>query len=262
MKNFVILFALIFLSISVAVGSESVRKFQLPAGAVIVETADLKPEGYPNRTIVLWMLNPVRNPSGFSSDPDYFYTCPDYTRGSHYTGPARVSLIDNTSNTIINTVEVKKEYFDGEDSFDIPYAILPGYYYQVEGKPVRNKEAKARVLALRDYNGDGKALEFALFDALACMGLPTALIGYSAKQDKVIQYKIRLESKEGNKSSVNVFHWCDYLFSTKPQKTGYWKYDIDYRGRGGSLNKYEIRYNVTEEMFEGSFRGVADIESN
>ncbi len=29
------------------------------------------------------------------------------------------------------------------------------------------------------------------------------------------------------------------------------RYEIDYRGRGGSLNKYEIRYNANAERFEG-----------
>ena len=32
---------------------------------------------------------------------------------------------------------------------------------------------------------------------------------------------------------------------------GSWKYEIDYRGRGGSLDKYEIRYDKQAERFEG-----------
>jgi hypothetical protein len=43
-------------------------------------------------------------------------------------------------------------------------------------------------MCLRDHNGDGDALEFALFDAPACMGLETTLVGYSRARDKVIQY--------------------------------------------------------------------------
>jgi hypothetical protein len=106
-------------------------------------------------------------------------------------------------------------------------------------------------LWLKDYNGDGKALEFALFDAEACMGLDTTLIGSSERQDKVIQYPIRL--KEGSdKSSVHESHWCDYLFSKEPKPAGHWKYEIDYRGRGGALEKYEIRYDPKSEQFEGT----------
>jgi hypothetical protein len=104
---------------------------------------------------------------------------------------------------------------------------------------------------LKDYNGDGKALEFALFDALACMGLDTTLIGYSEKQDRVIQYPVSLEVIEGSKHSNRVTMWADYLFNTKPRRPGYWKYEIDYRGRAGSLDKWEVQYNAAKERFEG-----------
>jgi hypothetical protein len=40
------------------------------------------------------------------------------------------------------------------------------------------RPALVEVLSLEDYNGDGKAYEFALFEQQACMGLQTALLGY------------------------------------------------------------------------------------
>ena len=135
---------------------------------------------------------------------------------------------------------------------DLPYAIRAGYYYKVKGSPRKGEEAKPNLIWLSDYNGDGKALEFALFDALACIGLPTTLIGYTEQQDKVIQYEILLEVKGNDKQTTEVSHWCDYLFSKKPTAQGYWKYEINYRGRGGSLVKYEIRYNGRKERFEGT----------
>jgi hypothetical protein len=124
-------------------------------------------------------------------------------------------------------------------------------YYHIKGKPDRIGERKARVLFLKDYNGDGKALEFALFEAHFCMGLATTLIGYSEARDKVIQYPISLEVIEGQNRSTDVSRWADYLFAKKPTKRGYWKYEIDYRGRGGPLAKYEIRFNAKAERFEG-----------
>jgi hypothetical protein len=105
---------------------------------------------------------------------------------------------------------------------------------------------------LRDYNGDGRAEEFALFDALACMGLPTTLIGYSESKDRVVQYPVNLQVTEGAKRSERTTYWPDYLFSRKPLRPGYWKYEIDYRGRAGTLDKWEIRYNRQAERFEGS----------
>jgi hypothetical protein len=52
--------------------------------------------------------------------------------------------------------------------------------------------------------------------------------------------------------------WCDYLFSKKPMSPGYWKYEINYRGRGGSLDKYEIRYDAQYETFVGTLVWTAD----
>ena len=106
-------------------------------------------------------------------------------------------------------------------------------------------------MRLKDYNGDGRALEFALYDAWACMGLETTLIGYSERQDRVIQYPIHLTIKGGQQES-SVSPWADYLFSRRPARPGHWKYQIDYRRRGGSLDAYDVKYDREKERFEGS----------
>jgi hypothetical protein len=139
-------------------------------------------------------------------------------------------------------------------------AIRRGYYYRVEVLARNGVEAKPTVMWLRDYNGDGKALEFVLFEAEACMGLRTTLIGYSEKQDRVIQYPVRLDVAEGSKHSTSLSFWADYLFSSKPLRPGFWKYEIDYRGRAGSLDKWEVRYNALKEQFEGNVTMVHDQE--
>jgi hypothetical protein len=221
----------------------------LPKGALIVETQKLPSVKHGTRALVFWLLNPKRNPSDYGSEEPI--PCPDQSGGSHYSGPTRVSLLNLVTNTIINTVKVVKEYEDDEDSFDVPYAIRKGYYYHVAAPVRRTVEGRPRLMWLQDYNGDGKALEFALFDALACMGLQTTLIGYSEKQDRVIQYPIHLDVIEGNKHSTRVGYWADYLFNKKPHRPGYWKYDIDYRGRAGPLEKWDVRYNPKLEQFEG-----------
>lgn len=198
--------------------------------------------------LVIWMLSPRKNSTNYPRDE--IYSCPEHTRGSHYSGPTRVSLIDSATHKIINTIKIETGGSD-EDSFDVPYAIRNGYYYRVPARVKRGVETKPNLIWLRDYNGDGKALEFALFDAVACMGLETTLIGYSEKQDRVIQYPVSLEVIEGTKHSTRSSPWADYLFSRKPLRPGFWKYEIDYRGRGGSLDKWEVRYNPAKELFEG-----------
>src|SRR5262245_30711763 len=170
------------------------KKFELPSGAVIIEEQPLESENHPDRALILWMVNPTKNPSDAQKDPEEPYMCPDETRGSCYSGPTRVSLLNTTTRAIINTIEIKDGHFEGvtgledkADSFDIPYAIRKGYYYHTdsdaqegredgEGPAVQGEEIKASVMWLKDYNGDGKAQEFALFDAAYCMGLLTTLI--------------------------------------------------------------------------------------
>ncbi len=139
-----------------------------------------------HRALVLWMQSPLKVPRDNPDDP---YTCPEYTRGSHYSGPTRVSLVDPQTKKIINTIKILN--FEDDDTFDIPYRIESGLYYHVAGVP-KGKEGKPTIMWLKDYNGDGHAWEFALFDAVACMGLPTTLIGYSEAQDRVIQYPVAL----------------------------------------------------------------------
>ena len=226
------------------------QNYPLPKGSLLVETRALPSKARAGRALLLWMINPSRNPRE-TGEP---YTCPEETRGSYYSGPTRVSLVDTGTGRIINTLEIRQEYMEGADSFDIPYRIHDGYYH-VRGV-ARGKEGKPAIMWLRDYNGDGRAQEFALYDALACMGLPTTLIGYSESKDRVIQYAVEVEVFEGRGRSQRTTYWPDYLFSRQPQRPGYWQYEIDYRGRAGSLDKWEIRYNRQRERFEGSVRYI------
>src|SRR5258708_6812907 len=76
----------------------------------------------------------------------------------------------------------------------------------------------------------GRAQEFALFDAEACMPLATTLIGYSEAQDRVIQYSAKIEVISGPEGTTQTMYWVNYLFNRKPERRGYWKYQIDYRG--------------------------------
>ncbi|HWS53538.1 MAG TPA: hypothetical protein VN228_05405 [Pyrinomonadaceae bacterium] len=226
----------------------------LPRGAFVVETRPLDLGGGRRRALLLWMLGPSRHP--FAGGDDESYTCPDQTRGSHYHGPTRVSLLDTAAGRVINTVRVMPDDEGAEDVFDIPYRLRPGNHYHVEGGDER-KEGRAVVTRLRDYNGDGESLEFALYDAVACMPLMTALYGYSRRQDRVVQYDFHLEVSDGGKISRQVWRWVDYLFAREPARPGRWNYEIDYRGRGGSLDGFEIRYNPSLERFEGKVARTA-----
>jgi hypothetical protein len=199
------------------------------------------------------MLRPKKYPRG----PDEVYTCPEETRGSFYRGPARVSLVDAGAGRVVNTLRVLQEYSRGEDEFDLPFRIKAGGFYHVERTPA-GREGRPSILWLRDYNGDGRRLEFALFDALACMGLETALFGYSERQDRVVQYAVSLETEYAGKKTTDVLNWVDYLFSREPSGPGRWKFEVDYTGRGGTLDSYDVRYDARAERFEGTVRRVGE----
>lgn len=247
MKYFLIrilLLAGVCLSASPIFAASAGSEYELSDGATIIETQPITP----NRSLILWMVRPTKHPRDTPAEP---YMCPEYTRGNYYSGATRVSLVDPQTRKVINTVKVSLEPEEGADEFDLPYHIRPDHYYHVEGVP-KETEGKPEILWLKDYNGDGKAWEFALFDAQACMGLATTLIGYSERQDKVIQYQTQLAVTDSKrKRSVTTEYWTDYLFSKKAKVPGSWKYEVDYRGRGGSLDKYEIHYDKQAEMFQG-----------
>ncbi len=237
-----------FIFLFVVFGSSLLAQ-NLPKSAVILERKNVTA----NREMILWMPKPEKHPR---TEEDDIYTCPDQTRGHYYSGVAKVSLIETKTKKIINTIEIVSDGISDENNtLDLPYLIQRGYYNVP--KIGKNKEGKPNLLNLSDYNNDGKPYEFALFDAVACMGLETTLIGYSEKQDKVIQYQTELKID----GKISKEFWVDYLFGHKPNKQGVWQYEIDYRGRGGALEKYEISYDKKREVFFGKRTSIADDES-
>jgi hypothetical protein len=229
----------------------------LPATSLIVERQPLPGSAHQNRALLLWMEHFEKHDESRRLKQDSDYTCPDMTTGSvYYSGPTRISLIDTSSNKVINTVKLLSP--DGKDSFDVPFRIAKNIWghsghYEVPG-PLVHGEGKPALLALKDYNGDGKALEAAFFVAEACMGLPTTLIGYSISQDRIIQYEVdSCALGEDGKTRAPAATWVDYLFAKAPLRPGYWKYTIDYRGRtddGNGLERFEIRYDAKHERFK------------
>ena len=223
----------------------------LPKDAFIVETKELPDGAHPNRALVLWMLHPEKHDRGPLSEENP-YACPEATQGSYFLGPTRISLADTSAGRLLNTVKLDSR---GSDKFAVPYRIRPegAYlsYYHVP-PPLTHGEGKPELLDLRDYDGDGEALEVAFFSAETCMVLGTTLIGYSKRQDMVMQYWVELT--HGGKREF--CKWVDYLFAKSPQHPGYWKYEIDYRGRSGYLDQYEIRYDPALERFYGTLKSV------
>jgi hypothetical protein len=219
----------------------------LPGRSIIVEARRLPDPARSNRAIVLWMIAPSQNPR---EDPEEPYTCPEESRGHSYTGPTRVSLVDLPQKHIINTIQIRDVHFPRKDLFDLPYRIHPGLY-TVEQTDEYN-EGTPRLLDFRDVNGDGKPYEFTFFDAVFCMGLETTLLGYNDRLDRLVQYPVDLDITLFGKRRKKTKIWVDYLFSKAPIRAGVWHFEIDYRGRGGCLDVYDIKYQSERERFNGT----------
>lgn len=217
----------------------------LPADAIILERSEIPQHLQANRALILWMSNPAKYPRTSSTT----YTCTETTSGSYFRGPTRVSLLDTEKDSIINTIKVA-DGSNGEDLFNIPYDIRGGLYYYVPGG-TETTEGKPVILYLYDYNGDGLPLEFAFFNAVSCTKLQTGLLGYVQKIDRLIWYPIRFAITTSDNTANETHQWMDYLFSKIPIKPGHWKYTIDYRDSGGTLDTYEVTYDQKRTRFSG-----------
>lgn len=228
---------------------------ELPPGALVLETRGVPSSNHSNRQLGLWMKNPEVHEQKLAAES---YTCLDGTRGSSfYRGPTRISLFDTLTQRIINTVEIKLDTVPngpGADVFDIPHWVKPGYY-SVE-PPLRSGEGQAIVMDLKDYNGDGRPLEFALFNAQSCTVFDTQLIGYSERQDRVIQYSIHLTGEWSRVASHPTVLWLDSVFLQKPVRPGVWNYTRYYDRMFGRLKiafgaraVFDIQYDPAGEAF-------------
>ncbi|HLJ49429.1 MAG TPA: hypothetical protein VKU01_25625 [Bryobacteraceae bacterium] len=210
---------------------------------LVIETQVLKGIGK-SRELVLWMCDAEKHDADI--DPEA-YTCPDETTGHFYRGRTSVSLVDAVTKNVINTVPVTASW-PNDGTFDIPYKIA-GFFYHVAGPLNKYHEGKPTIMWLKDYNGDGEATEFALFEASNCTIVETTLFGYSRPQDRVIQYPIHLLQREGSITKPRDRPWVDHLFINKPESPGHWKWQYQYHV--GGLTHFDIRYVPAKEEFEG-----------
>ena len=156
----------------------------LPAGAKIIESADIHLGGGQTRTLILWMTNPERVSATWD-------TCSDYVYGDHWFGPTSLSLIDASKQKLINTIRVRSSAdAENKGSFAVPFFTLDGPYHVPH--PDKDKKGRPLILNLQDLTGEGTKGQFALFDYAACGIDQTSVFGYSPKLDKVLQYSVEV----------------------------------------------------------------------
>jgi hypothetical protein len=148
----------------------------------------------------------------------------------------------------VNTVEVHGPD-SSEDQLDVPYLIRSGFYYRVR-RGTSKRASRPTILDFRDFNGDGRALEFALYEKDNCTKVMTRLIGYSPRQQRVITYPAHLRCDRDGQVAQETWDWVDYLFLEPPTGPGRRSYDLTYMG---TPLHFDIRYDRTHERFEGEY---------
>jgi hypothetical protein len=228
----------------------------LPDGAVLLEEQSLPVWAHADRALVLWVWPSQDKPlhwrerfaeiGAIPEEDEDGYTCPEQATGhSHfYRTRTRVSLVDTRSRQVLNTMPVQ---LGGIDEFDIPFLIRPGYFYEVLGQPPQGA-GKPHILALKDFNGDGKALEFAFYWMESCTGPQSMVFGYSQRQDRVILYQFLLRDQSSGKQGAEI--WMLRFTFQKPISRMHWRYD-DWYNTGDDI-KYDFRYVQERERFEGT----------
>jgi hypothetical protein len=207
----------------------------LPPDALVVEQQVIPTTAAGPRAFVLWMLSPQT--SECSAD-EWAPSCPGSTRGCYLRGPTRVSLIDPVTHRLINTLNIV-DPVSGADSFDVPRKLYEPSPYHV------GRDHQVRLLWLQDMNGDGAKTEFELFDAMTCSDLFTALLGYSARQDRLIWYRVRVTGL----GDAYETEWPETLFSKKPTRGGVLRYVLAWPG-DEALRRCEAHYVPDLEAFE------------
>lgn len=219
----------------------------LPKEAKVIEYASLAP-AVPDRGYVLWMLAPQR----VAHDKGEVYTCPDRSRGSYWSGPTRLSLLDTRNGVLLNTIPIR-DPMEEADRFDLPYLIpaTQGFPYVVPEGSGKEKEGRPALLHLRDANGDGKPLEFYLACAENCMLMLYAVFGYDPGKDAVVRYPVLLTTAEKGKQRQETTGWLNFWPLQAGMQKGRYAWEVDLRGRAGCLERYALAYNGARQRFEG-----------
>jgi len=218
----------------------------LPSTAKVIETRAVPSAAHPNRVVVLWMDAQTVSPCWEDADEPYAPSCPAATRGCSFAGPTRISLLDTSTQRVINTLTVP-DPLTGKDTFEIPYVIERGGPYFVTG---RKNYGKPEVLRFRDFNGDGLPYEFALYDAESCSDYYSAIFGYSRKQDSVINYLFKIREAAEPGSVPHALDWIEGFAWQKPLRPYYWKWSVVHPP--GLAEDYEVIYRPDLEVFEGT----------
>lgn len=243
--------------------------YHFPPQARIVEY--VKISSAKNRMMVLWMKDCRTHIDLYNE-----YTCPEYSRGkAYFEGEVWLSLVDTEKRIIINSVRIQRNdtYVKTDTTgykisytlyagLDLPVSIVgsvpadsyaSGKYYTNGGS--NDKEGKALIMYLQDYNKDGRIDEFSLHENDGCMITSATILGYSTIQDRVIQYEViyehhELTSKNADTTYTEHSTWLHGLAFVNARGLHYPFESIPgYNGSREGMSLFTTDYNKEKEMF-------------
>lgn len=246
------------------------RAVPLPENAGILETKTFA-TGRGRRSLLAWMPDPQISVDCSSTNE---YDCSTVATGKGYfTGDLHFSLLDEELR-LVNTVAVHSEYYSWQrndtvfyemtgKSLSYPFSVANpkkqwhpgGLYYFVRGG-TKTTDGSAEVLHLVDFNADGKAHEFFLFDKMGCAATSSTLIGYDEATDRLKWYEWDLQVLASGSRGQDTLHreqtaWMDHVLEFRFDKQGRLRFEMDYRGRSGPYLRYELRYDRERDAYGG-----------
>jgi len=170
-------------------------------------------EGLFKATYIVLYLDP-----GYTMDPDpYALSCPSEILGEPLIGNYHIALIQ--SGQLINTLNIPTAYSSG--LLSLAYRNLP-ILSDATGTDVEDRLQVVKLIALKDYTGDGKPYEF-LFTTTGggCGFYDSILIGYHQLSNTLKFYSTWLPrfNPDNSGKSHFLFECGDHGNDTRVEKT-------------------------------------------
>lgn len=211
----------------------------LPANSQVIEWADLAGFAGKPRTIVLWMLNPQRSVRTSRGDQG----CSESVTGDHWYGQTRLSLIDPSTRTVLNTIEVREDLWgSSKDSFSLPFLVSNQYYYVTA--PTQQGEGKPIILHFRGFT-DASAVAFPLYVYESCGNAQSSAFGYSKASDRVLQFPVEMRR---NNDPPKVEYWAG-VFNQTPSTAGNWAFDTQPNHGSETATHGEVSFDSRAQRF-------------
>lgn len=233
--------------------------YGIPKTATVIETRMLRGVKAGQRGLVLWMPKAEKHEQTDKDQDDEPYTCPEEAAGfDYYEGFARLSLVDPSAKRSKQTLDLAYISWEngagnkGDIPHQLPFKLRPDYAYAIVNLDKKTGKGTPVLMDLRDFDGDGEAFEFPLFEADNCMSSSGLLAGYDPVTDKVIQYDFKYRAYNGDQipHDDGESHWASQVLSVKARKSGDWCFVIDWRGREGNLELYKVQRVPGERAFQ------------